>query len=73
MIAIRMARLEGAYEQMYERLGLLEQRLTSEIASLRLDFTELRRQINTQFYWLLTFVLGSILILILRDLMRYDS
>ena len=68
-----MARLEGAYEQINERLGLLEQRLTSEIASLRLDFTELRRQINTQFYWLLTFVLGSILILILRDLMRYDS
>ena len=68
-----MASLEGAYQQINERLGLLEQRLTSEIASLRLDFTELRRQINTQFYWLLTFVLGSILILILRDLMRYDS
>jgi len=67
---IRMARLEGAYQQINERLGLLEQRLTSEIASLRLDFTELRRQINTQFYWLLTFVLGSILIPILRDLMR---
>jgi len=70
MIAIRMARLEGAYQQINERLGLLEQRLTSAIASLRLDFTELRRQINTQFYWLLTFVLGSILIPILRDLMR---
>ena len=65
-----MARLEGAYQQINERLGLLEQRLTSEIASLRLDFTELRRRINTQFYWLLTFVLGSILIPILRDLMR---
>ena len=65
-----MARLEGAYEQINERLGLLEQRLTSEIASLRLDFTELRRQINIQFYWLLTFVLGSILIPILLDLMR---
>ena len=69
-LEIRMARLEGAYQQINERLGLLEQRLTSEIASLRLDFTELRRQINTQFYWLLTFVLGSILIPILRDLMR---
>jgi len=65
-----MARLEGAYEQINERLGLLEQRLTSEIACLRLVFTELRRQINTQFFWLLTFVLGSILIPILRDLMR---
>ena len=65
-----MASLEGAYQQINERLGLLEQRLTSEIASLRLDFTELRRQINTQFFWLLTFVLGSILIPILRDLMR---
>jgi len=69
-LEIRMASLEGAYQQINERLGLLEQRLTSEIASLRLDFTELRRQINTQFYWLLTFVLGSILIPILRDRMR---
>ena len=69
-LEIRMARLEGAYQQINERLGLLEQRLTSEIASLRLDFTELRRQINTQFYWLLTFILGSILIPMLRDLMR---
>ena len=69
-LEIRMASLEGAYQQINERLGLLEQRLTSEIASLRLNFTELRRQINTQFYWLLTFILGSILIPMLRDLMR---
>lgn len=73
-LEIRMARLEGAFEQINERLGLLEQRLTSEIAALRSDFmsetSELRRQMNTQFYWLLTFVLGSILIPILRDLTR---
>ena len=46
---IRMARLEGAYEQINERLGLLEQRLTSAIASLRLDFTELHGRSTPSF------------------------
>lgn len=71
---IRMARLEGAYEQINERLGALEQRLSGEIAALRTDLRSevggLRQQMNTQFYWLLTFILGSILIPILRDLVH---
>ncbi len=62
-IDIRMARLEGAYEQINERLGHLEQRLSAEIV-------DLRRQMTSQFYWTLTFILGSILIPILRDLIR---
>ena len=86
-IEIRMARLEGGYEQINERLGGIEGRLasfehrfTAEITSLRTETTglrsematrselaELRRQINAQFFWLLTFILGSILIPILRD------
>ncbi len=86
----RMARLEGGYEQISERLGAIEQRLTSELSSLRSEtaairsetaamrlematrseLAELRRQMNGQFFWLLTFVLGSILIAILRDLAR---
>lgn len=69
-LEIRMARLEGAYEQITARLAGLER----EVAALRLDmgsqFAELRRRTDTQFYWLLTLVLGSILIPVLRDLMR---
>jgi len=85
---IRMARLEGAYEQINERLGTLEQRLVEEIRSVRGDVgsvrgeiaalrsdmnssqDELRRQMASQFYWLLTLILGSILIPLLRDLLR---
>ncbi len=69
-IEIRMAKLEGAYEQINVRLGALEQRLVGEIASVRGEVSDLRRQITTQFYWTLTFILGSILIPILRDLIR---
>ena len=67
---IRMARLEGAYEQITARLGGVER----EVAALRVDvgsqFAELRRRMDAQFYWLLTLVLGSILIPVLRDLAR---
>lgn len=100
---IRMARLEGAFAQINERLGALEQRLSSEIGAVRRELSELksefksalsaglgsvggeissvrresgalraeiadlRRQMNTQFYWLLTLILGSILIPLIRD------
>src|SRR4030067_2750324 len=87
-LEIRMAKLEGGYEQINERLGTIEQRLasfeqrlasfeqrfTSEITALRSETrvgdAELRKQMTGQFYWLLTFVLGSILVPILRDLAR---
>lgn len=100
---IRMARLEGAYAQINERLGSLENRLVAEIGGLRSevradidglrsevgadigglrseigalrgevrsDLADLRRQVTTQFYWVLTFVLGSILLPLLRDVAR---
>lgn len=85
---IRMARLEGAYQQINERLGAIEQRLTSEISgfrsevtalrnelksdfgSVRSEISDLRKQTATQFYWLLTVVLGSILVPLLRDVVR---
>jgi hypothetical protein len=89
-LEIRMARLEGSYEQINERLGAiehrmgvfehrmgtLEQRLGSGLGSLRSEMAtrselaEIRRQMNGQFFWLLTFVLGSILVPILRDFVR---
>jgi hypothetical protein len=105
-LEIRMARLEGGYGQINERLGSLEQRfggvehriagleqrvasesaaIRGEITSLRADVvtrsdletlrlemrgadSELRRQITGQFYWLLTLVIGSILLPLARDL-----
>ena len=106
-LEVRMARLEGGYEQINERLGAIEQRLasfeqrfTSEITSLRSEMAsrtdlaslrsematrsdvaslrsemraadaDLRKQMSAQFFWLLTFILGSILVPILRDLAR---
>jgi hypothetical protein len=44
--------------------------LRAEIAALRSEIRDFRQQTTRQFYWLLTFVLGSILIPILRDLNR---
>ena len=69
-LEIRMARLEGAYEQINVRLSDLSAELRTEVGGVRAEVSELRRQMNTQFYWILTFVLGSILIPILRDLTR---
>jgi len=85
---IRMARLEGAYEQINERLaelrgdvqsirslitGLAETlrtEITAGDAALRAEMGEMRRQISAQFYWVLTLVLGSILIPLLREFAR---
>jgi len=53
-----MARLEGAYEQINLRLS-----------ELHVDVQALRTQIGGQFYWLLTLILGSILIPIIRDVL----
>jgi len=62
-----MARLESAYTQINERLGALEQRLATEVGGVRVEIADLRKQISTQFYWLLTLILGSILIPLIRD------
>lgn len=97
-LEIRMARLEGAYEQINVRLAGVEREIgglrsemkaesatvrsefatvRSELAALRVELTtkidsngeSLRRRMDTQFYWLLTILLGSILIPLLRDLL----
>jgi len=78
-LEIRMARLEGAYEQINERLGGVEREvgalrseLKTEIGTIRSEIgtlrSDLRSEMKTQFYWVLTFILGSILTPILRDL-----
>ena len=89
-LEIRMARLEGAYEQINERLAGVERELSafraefkaelkaeiggvrseirSEIAALRSDNADIRKQLQTQFYWTLTLILGAVLFPVLRDL-----
>ncbi len=59
-LEIRMARLEGSYEQINERLGTIEGRLDNLETKVDAGFTELRREVGelrrdmrTQFYWLL--------------------
>lgn len=78
-LEIRMARLEGAYEQINERLAGVERELSAfraefkaelkaEIDSLRSDNADIRKQLQTQFYWTLTLILGAVLFPVLRDL-----
>jgi tetrahydromethanopterin S-methyltransferase subunit G len=75
-LEVRIARLEGGYEQINERLGTIEGRLgqleqrldrvASEIrggiAGLGREIGDLRKQMNTQFYWVVGLILVSILI-----------
>jgi hypothetical protein len=81
---IRMARLEGAYEQINERLGTIESTLASvrteisslriegksDLASVRAEIVDLRKQTTAQFYWLLTLVLSSLVLPLARDFLR---
>ena len=59
---VRMARLEGAYEQLNERFGSLEARMDSlerGVDVLRAEVAELRRTGRTQFFWLLGIILAG--------------
>jgi hypothetical protein len=67
---VRMARLEGAYEQVTARLAGVEREVSALRSDMGVQFAEQRRRMDTQFYWLLTLVLGSILVPVLRDLAR---
>ncbi|HET6947908.1 MAG TPA: hypothetical protein VFJ45_08875 [bacterium] len=78
-LEIRMARLEDAYEQINERLAGVERELSAfraefkaelkaEIGSLRPDSADIRKQLQTRFYWTLTLILGAVLFPVLRDL-----
>jgi hypothetical protein len=87
-LEIRMARLEGAYEQINERLAAIDAGLSSglssiraelstlrierknDLASVRAEIADLRTQTATQFYWLLPLVLSSLVITLIRDLLR---
>ena len=61
-LEVRIAHLEGAYEQIDRRLGAIEgdvRELRNSIASLR---SELLARMDHQFFWVLGLLIASILI-----------
>ncbi len=68
-LEVRLARLEGSYEQINERLGTIESRLDSlgtkvdnGFTEVRREFTEVRREMRTQFYWLLGVIIVGLVV-----------
>ena len=68
-IEVRLAHLEGAYEQINHRLGAIEGRLSaiesrleSRFASIDTRFERLEDKMERQFFWILTLVVLSILV-----------
>ncbi len=57
-LAVRIAHLEGAYEQIDKRLGSIEGRMASLERKVDDGFTQLRGEIHTTFRW----VIGVILV-----------
>ena len=55
-LEVRMARLEGAYEQIDKRLGSVE----GQIRDLRAEMHALRTEIRGQFQWLVGLLIFAI-------------
>jgi len=73
----RVARVEGIVEQMDKRLNHIETELRefrkevfSEIASVRGEILELRRDLNTRFYWLIGIQISMWVTIVLTILFR---
>lgn len=58
-IDARMARLEGAYEQLDKRLGTIEQCMAGLEQKVDAGFSELRRDLHAQFYWIVGLVIAG--------------
>ncbi len=80
-IGVRLARLEGGYEQSTARLAVIEQRLSqldarigdvSDQLNVRIDGlrTELLQRMDPRFYWILSLLVISILIPIFLRLLN---
>jgi len=57
-LEIRIARLEGAYEQIDKRLGSIE----SDIRDLRTEIHGLAARMDRQFFWVLGLLVISIIL-----------
>jgi len=64
-LEVRIAHLEGAYEQIDKRLGALEATVRSEIGSLRTELRDevrlLRQETREQFRWIIGFQIVTLL------------
>ena len=58
----RMARLEGAYEQISKRLDGIEQRLDSGFTRFDTAFARLEQKVDRQFLWVIGLLVVSILL-----------
>ena len=68
-LEIRMARLEGAYEQIERRLGTLEaglrdlrREMVEEIGGGRQEIQARRTDMRQQFYWVIGLIVVTILV-----------
>ena len=72
-LEVRIAHLEGAYEQIDKRLSDLRQDMTAGFAQVRQEMTQLRQHSQEQFRWILGFqsvtwisILGTLLAILFR-------
>ena len=72
-LEVRMAHLEGAYEQINHRLGTVEQRLGSLEAKVdsgfaRVDdrFSQIEQRVDQRFMWTIGLIIVSILLPIVQ-------
>lgn len=56
---VRIAHLEGAFDQVNERLNSIDRRLETGMSGLRSEMTDLRSDMNQRFNWLVGLVAGS--------------
>ena len=73
MLEVRIAHLEGAYEQIDKRLAAVESGLSLLRQEMTNNFTQLRQETREQFRWILGFqiltwisILGTLLAILFR-------
>lgn len=67
---VRIAHLEGAYEQIDRRLGAVEGRMASMEHKVDIGFAQLRQELSTTFQWVVGIILINWVTLMLAILLR---
>lgn len=61
-LEVRMARLEGGYEQIDKRLGSIDADLRDLRAEIRGELGGLRAEMRQQFFWVIGLIIVTILV-----------